>query len=282
MSAHLAADIDRSIHKALAASSLGMSAREDIALGALPALSNMRLGINSVALPTIGAMPALDHLTNIGNFNSTIASIGEQLAKTSTLAMLGNWDVGLPGISDQLASIAQQISNVTLGISGISKQSMDGLSALMKEMEDMYENLGEEFEEVTGEEPITLLRDWWMGWCYTERVGDSYHSRSDFHRIDRLARHAIYRLQGGMCLGCDKKTHESQMTKDHIKPKSKGGSNHITNIRLICGSCNSVKGDRDDEYLVIRVAEREDERRHNNLEYRLRVKESRRRRNSAR
>ena len=39
--------------------------------------------------------------------------------------------------------------------------------------------------------------------------------------------------------------HEILMTKDHIKPKSKGGSNNMKNYQTMCEQCNTRKGNRD-------------------------------------
>ena len=34
------------------------------------------------------------------------------------------------------------------------------------------------------------------------------------------------------------------LTVDHVVPQSQGGSDHLDNLQLLCGACNSVKGDR--------------------------------------
>lgn len=42
--------------------------------------------------------------------------------------------------------------------------------------------------------------------------------------------------------GTDKFNSEILMTKDHIIPKSKGGSDFLENFQTMCSRCNSVKG----------------------------------------
>ena len=38
-------------------------------------------------------------------------------------------------------------------------------------------------------------------------------------------------------------------------PRDRGGSDHADNLQLLCGACNSVKGNRDQAYLVARLRE---------------------------
>ena len=86
----------------------------------------------------------------------------------------------------------------------------------------------------------------------TERT-DIPH-RTDLGQIirynDRRNKRYLYGEQGGYCNGCQEHFQLRHLTVDHIIPRSRGGTNHISNLQLLCGSCNSTKGDRPHAYLL--------------------------------
>ncbi len=58
----------------------------------------------------------------------------------------------------------------------------------------------------------------------------------------KLVMAELHDLQLGMCIGCRKAFNLEEMTLDHIVPRSKGGGNEFGNLQLLCGQCNSLKG----------------------------------------
>ena len=68
-------------------------------------------------------------------------------------------------------------------------------------------------------------------------------------------KHVLFGMQEGKCAGCQVSFHFRNMTIDHIKPRSQDGSDHITNLQLLCGACNSTKGNRPQSYLIERLRE---------------------------
>lgn len=69
-------------------------------------------------------------------------------------------------------------------------------------------------------------------------------------------KHYLYGLQEGHCKGCGIHFNFSNLTKDHRVPRAKGGGDNIENLQLLCGNCNSIKGDRDMAFLHVRLRER--------------------------
>ena len=65
---------------------------------------------------------------------------------------------------------------------------------------------------------------------------------------------SLYGEQGGHCNGCNEHFLIQNFTVDHIIPQSKGGTDHLYNLQLLCAYCNSVKGDRGQEYLIAKLA----------------------------
>jgi len=66
----------------------------------------------------------------------------------------------------------------------------------------------------------------------------------------------LYGEQSGNCNGCNTHFEVQHLEIDHIIAKSVGGTDHIDNLQLLCGNCNRIKGDRGQEYLVAKLAER--------------------------
>ena len=77
------------------------------------------------------------------------------------------------------------------------------------------------------------------------------------HRLDqgkvpdyRTHKHTLYGIQEGTCAGCRVMFPFRNMTVDHVVAQSKGGTDHMTNLQLLCGACNSMKGTRSQEEFV--------------------------------
>lgn len=63
----------------------------------------------------------------------------------------------------------------------------------------------------------------------------------------------LFGKQEGVCAGCEIMFPFRNMTIDHIVPQSKGGTDHLENLQLLCGACNSMKGDRPQPEFIARL-----------------------------
>ena len=73
--------------------------------------------------------------------------------------------------------------------------------------------------------------------------------------IYKTHKHTLYGLQEGRCNGCNFHFPFRNFTIDHILPQTKGGQGNIENLQLLCGACNSMKGDRSMEELIVKLKE---------------------------
>ena len=71
----------------------------------------------------------------------------------------------------------------------------------------------------------------------------------------RQNKHVLFGQQEGLCVGCKGDFPFKLFEVDHRVPRSRGGTDHLDNLQLLCSSCNRIKGDRPQEYLVARLAE---------------------------
>jgi len=60
----------------------------------------------------------------------------------------------------------------------------------------------------------------------------------------KLTRKNIYLRDNFICAFCDEAFDTSELSLDHVTPRSKGGKNEWTNLVTCCNPCNWKKGDK--------------------------------------
>ena len=99
-------------------------------------------------------------------------------------------------------------------------------------------------------------------------MGDLFHDRLVTARTDiprrtdidtpinyRKNKHVLFGEQEGRCNGCKTEFPYRIMEVDHVIPRSRGGTDHMDNLQLLCSHCTRIKGDRPQEYLIAQLGE---------------------------
>ena len=78
---------------------------------------------------------------------------------------------------------------------------------------------------------------------------DDVPMRTDLGELPhyRTHKHTLFGKQEGHCAGCKHDFPFRNFTVDHIVSQSKGGTDHIDNLQLLCNACNSMKGTKTQE-----------------------------------
>ena len=101
-----------------------------------------------------------------------------------------------------------------------------------------------------GEDELAIWKGIHLRDLRTAKQLDSLH-RDEWGELPHYRRHKqkLFGEQKGKCAACGNNPGYDNMDVDHIVPKSKGGTDHISNLQLLCAGCNRKKGDRPQAYL---------------------------------
>ena len=103
--------------------------------------------------------------------------------------------------------------------------------------------LGEDYEEEYEIEikSINLLKRRITDYVSLKLYGKNNCEEKTREKIPENVRHAVWRRDEGKCVECGI---QEDLQYDHIIPVSKGGSNTVKNIQILCKHCNLKKSNK--------------------------------------
>lgn len=90
---------------------------------------------------------------------------------------------------------------------------------------------------------------------YLHKRGDKLYQHRDhlLREVSGSVRYQVLKDAEGLCELCGISSKLAPIDVDHIIPKSKGGSDDISNLQALCGKCNRNKGNRDNKSFKTRL-----------------------------
>ena len=99
-----------------------------------------------------------------------------------------------------------------------------------------------------------------LGLLYKGAHREDVPKRTDLGKVipynDARNKRHLYGEQGGYCNGCEQHFQIQNFHVDHIVASAKGGTDHISNLQLLCGACNSLKGTKTHEELIVLLTDK--------------------------
>ena len=124
-----------------------------------------------------------------------------------------------------------------------------GIDLSPKAYELVQERLAREVQVGSKETPRLT------GWNVTHRTDIPRRTDIDAPIHYRKNKHVLYGQQEGQCMGCRMDFPFKVFEVDHVVPQSRGGTDHLENLQLLCSHCNRIKGNREQAYLMARLKE---------------------------
>lgn len=91
----------------------------------------------------------------------------------------------------------------------------------------------------------------------SEPLTETKELRNISRSIPRPVQFRVLKRENQICSECGKAVRDEDIEFDHIIPWSKGGSSDESNVRLLCGHCNRIRGNRfENKYLIRSLNER--------------------------